>query len=55
MPVAISFSSNLLLQIKDVLSKLDISSGTLETDMGNVFGVLLGISMPGRSYLGENR
>lgn len=55
MPVAIAFSSNLLLQIKDVLSKLDINSGTLEIDMSNVFAVLLGISVPERSWLRENR
>lgn len=32
MPVAIAFSSNLLLQIRDVLSELDINSGTLKID-----------------------
>lgn len=55
MPVAIAFSGNLLLQIKDVLLKLDINSGTLEIDMSNVFAVLLGILMSVKSWLRENR
>lgn len=37
MPVANAFSSNLFLQIKDVLSKLDINSGALEIDTSHVF------------------
>lgn len=37
MPVAIAFATNLLLQIKDVLSKLDINSGTLKIDTRDVF------------------
>lgn len=32
MPVAIAFSSNLLLQIRDALSELDINSGTWKID-----------------------
>ena len=36
MPVAIAFSSNLLLQIKDVLSKLDINGATSEIDTSRV-------------------
>lgn len=55
MPVAIAFSSNLLLQIKDVLLKLDINSGTLEIDVSDVFAVLRGVSVPVKSWLGENR
>lgn len=46
MPVAIAFSSNLLLQIKDVLLTLDINSGTLEVDVSNVFAVSLSVSVP---------
>lgn len=36
MPVAIAFSSNLLLQIKDVLSRLDINGAAWEIDMSRV-------------------
>lgn len=44
MPVAMSFASNLLLQIKDVPAKLDINGGTLETGVSDVFAALLGVS-----------
>lgn len=36
MPVAIAFSSNLLLQIRDVLSELDLNSGTWKIDTSRV-------------------
>jgi hypothetical protein len=45
--VAIASSSNLFLQIKDVLSKTDINNGVLEIDMSHVFHSVLGF--PGAS------
>lgn len=48
MLVAIASSSNLFLQIKDVLSKLDINSGTLEADT-----TVFSHSVPGSVRAGE--
>lgn len=52
--MAIAFSSNLLLQIKDVLLKLDINSGTLEIDVSSFCSVVRCLSASGKLAQGKS-